>query len=415
MKIIHLAFYLFSGLIAFSQANKQTLEAPDMNFEHGENFDKGKVIIVIGDYCDSIEFYQKRIDRYKRRDSLVQVKVESKLDESDLNKNLYFYGLFNWYSNLNNFNLPVKKTNNGFKIEKNSYTDKLNAIWLVNSDETRKLYLGNSYEAFQDKGDWGAYDYFIINNGKRIDWGNLTENSFDSTRFINSLSERRKLLNENLSLEYLNIYYPSDLNADNSYFSELSKIKLMLDEVIGILQLKKPQESIQAYIYKDVIQKTSLTCHDGYGVAYPEWNEINVIFNGKGNNGVIIHESIHILFDNEIKNVDNSCLLSEGVVGYAMNSIESNNSNNRYAGIKELFNEPIEKWFDERINSGRDIPSSKLYPISTAWVSFLIEEYGMEKFKKLYSIPNYQLRYGYERIYSKTVDELTIEFKNAYN
>ena len=136
------------------------------------------------------------------------------------------------------------------------------------------------------------------------------------------------------------------------------------------------------------------------------------IINKNGNNGLLIHESIHILFDNEMKNVDNSCLLGEGIVGYAMYSQDSAKIKRDNEKSILCFDEPIEKWFDERVNSGNDIPASKLYPISAAWTRFLIDNYGLNKFKDLYKVPNSQIQYGeYDRIYGKTIDELTAEFK----
>lgn len=414
--------FLFIGILIYSSISKcysqsleDFLEKPNMDFVNGEKFYEGKIIIVIGEKCNNVDFYQKRIDRMRRYDSLAQVKRESELEVADFNKNLYFYGLLDWYVNWDKYNLPIIKIDSGFSIGENTFTDKLDAVWLVNSDETRRLYIGNSFDSFHDSGCRGAYEYMIIRNGKRILWGNLSNNRYDPKRHINSLFVRPAVLNNNIKLEYFSFNYPDNLTNKKSYFDNLFQIKVSLDKIIDLLELRNPHYTIKSFIYKDIEQKTQLCCHDGYGNAYPEWKEINVVFNENGNNNVLIHESIHILFDNEMNNIDNSCLLGEGIVGYAMYLLDSTKIKKDQEKAILCFDEPIEKWFDERINSGRDIPSNKLYPISAAWVRFLIEKYGLERFKELYKIPNSELQYGYERIYNKSIDELTHEFKDYVN
>lgn len=142
-----------------------------------------------------------------------------------------------------------------------------------------------------------------------IHWGNLSNNRYDPKRHINSFFVRPAVLNNNIKLEYLSFIYPDNLTNKKSYFDNLFQIKVSLDKIIDLLELRNPHYTIRSFIYKDIEQKTQLCCHDGYGNAYPEWKEINVVFNE--NNNVLIHESIHILFDNEMNNIDNSCLLGE--------------------------------------------------------------------------------------------------------
>jgi hypothetical protein len=390
----------------------QSFEKPDMDFSKGEKFDDGSIIIVIGDKCDSVEFYQKRIDRMRRHNSKARVKRENELTEDDFAKNLYFYGLLSWYNRISEYGLPISKINKGFKIGDHEFDNALDAIWLTNSNETRRLYLGNSYEAFQDRGGRGAYDYIIIRNGKRIHWGNLVENNYKADHHINSLRVRPQMLNRKIKLDYLNIHFPDNLAIDESYIGELKDIKKSLDIIIDLLDLQQPDYTIESYVYKDAYQKTILSCHDGYGVAYPEWKEINVIYSKKGNNNVLIHESIHILFDSEMKNMDNSCLLGEGIVGYAMYSLDSTRIRRDNEKSTLCFDEPIETWFDERVNTGNAIQASKLYPVSASWTRFLIDNYGLSRFKDLYRIPNSQLKHAaYNTIYGKTIENLTEEYK----
>lgn len=396
-----------------SQTNQVLLEKPDLKYRKTSKFYKEKIIFVLGDNCPDYNLYSDQIDRLKAREKTAEVKTESELTASDYRKHLYFYGNINWYSNWKNYNIPVEITEKGFLFGNDNFTKKTNAIMLINSDRNRYAFVGNSMEAFDDRGSWGAYDYFILDNTKRIQWGNLLKNTFDSTRNINSLKARPLLLKSKIDLDYLNIYYPDDLTDNENYFVKLNEIKLNLDKIIDLLELKNPTYVIEGYIYKNKEHKIQLCYHEGSGVAYPNWKEIDVIFNEEGNNNVIIHESIHILFDNEIKNSNNSPLLAEGIVGYSLFKLNSNGTNEAIENAKLYLEEPIEKWFDERIYSGREIPWYMLYPMSEAWVTFLIQEYGLSNFKKLYKIPASELQFGgYEKIYGKSITELTTEFKD---
>jgi hypothetical protein len=315
----------------------------------------------MGENCPDYKLYQEQIDRFRSRTKSLEVKKESELVDSDFKKHLYFYGQINWYKNWNKFNLPIKVIKNGFLFGNNEFIKEKNAIMLMNSLKDRYAFVGNSLSAFDDRGSWGAYDYFVLDNTKRIQWGNLSDNSFDSLRHIDGIKDRSNILKKSIKQDYLNIFYPYNLTDNEKYFTSLNSIKMDLDKIIGLLELKSPKYVIDGYVYKDKEQKIQLCYHEGYGVAYPEWNEINVIFDDRGNNGLLIHESIHILFNNEMNNANNSCLLGEGIVGYAMYTLDSTQIKKDQEKALLCLEDPIEKWFDERINTGGGgIPSSKL-------------------------------------------------------
>lgn len=407
--LIGLCFSLFV-FNSYSQNIGDLLEKPDMEYSKGDSFYTKKVIFVIGDRCDNYKFCEDRINQM-REWCKIEVKRENELLANDYKEHLYFYGLMNWYASWDKYNLPIRKIKNGFFFGERNYNDKNEAICLVNSDNTRFALIGNTIEAFDDRGPRGYYDYFIVNSGKRIVWGNLTNNQYDSKRLIDSQKARLIILNYSICLKYLAVHYPDSLTNDFKYFNQFNELDKSLSKIIELLKLKEPKYRINAYVYKNLEQKVILCNHPGYGVAYPEWKEIDVIFDKGGNKGVLLHESIHILFDSEMDNIDNNCLLGEGIVGYTMSLLDSIKIKSDFKVTKKCFSEPIEMWFDGRVNSGNDIPSEKLYPISADWVTFLITNYGLDKFKDLYKLPDSELRKGYDRIYNKSIDKLVSEFK----
>jgi len=399
-----------------SQHDNIILEKPDLKFKKTSKFYKKEIIFVLGQNCPDYNLYNKTIDRHKGWVKNIEAKKENELVCKDYKKHLYFYGQINWYQHWERYNLPIEKLDNGFALGSEKFTKGTHAIVLINSSKDRFAFIGNSLSSLLgDRGRWGAYDYFILDNTKRVQWGNLSNNSFDSLKHINGIKERFNILDKKIEQDYLTIHYPNRLTNNEDYFTSINEIKTNLDKIIKLLELKSPNYVIEGYIYKDKFQKVQLCYHEGYGVAYPAWKEINVIYNETGNNDVIIHESIHILFNNEINNDNKSTLLDEGIVGYAMSLLDSVKIKKNPESVKLCFKDPIDKWFDERIDSGREIPPNKLYPISGAWVSYLIEKFGLEKFKNLYSLPKSELKNGYKQIYHKSITELTNDFKDYIN
>ncbi len=98
-------------------------------------------------------------------------------------------------------------------------------------------------------------------------------------------------------------------------------------------------------------------------------------------------------------------LLAEGLAVYADEyTIKGKNlhgiakilyTENRLTSLEELMND---FWHDYQFN----------YDISGSFVTFLIEKYGMDQFKKLYATPLYP--YSFEEVYGKSLDSLQEEW-----
>ncbi|MBN2613347.1 MAG: hypothetical protein JXB00_17470 [Bacteroidales bacterium] len=114
--------------------------------------------------------------------------------------------------------------------------------------------------------------------------------------------------------------------------------------------------------------------------------------------GAIEHESLHFVFNYSVGE-NTGHFLAEGVVMYFQ---KQSNYELAYSfpadTLKKLILEQID--FFSTKNS---------YPVSGVFVNFLIEKWGLEKFKTLYIYKN--ISNGFKTIYNKTIDEIIIDFK----
>ncbi len=91
-----------------------------------------------------------------------------------------------------------------------------------------------------------------------------------------------------------------------------------INRVLRILNLQKPRRKIECYIYKDIDQKYCLSATPGYGNPLQRaWQNHSIGF------PAVEHESIHILFDNQVAGGNLPTFLSEGVIGYYYATVDS--------------------------------------------------------------------------------------------
>ncbi|TYB30493.1 MAG: hypothetical protein FXF47_08895 [Candidatus Mcinerneyibacterium aminivorans] len=174
-------------------------------------------------------------------------------------------------------------------------------------------------------------------------------------------------------------------------------------------------DKITIYIYENIEQ----TGWDRVGGrAYPKTNTVETIYNEEkksiGIRGASAHEIVHVI----ISNLFGSCkfqLLAEGIA-VAMDGLW----NHPTLGLKEV--DEITLYYDEldkipsldKINDYFDeFESSFSYPLSGSFILFLLEKYGPEKFKKLYSQDaDKDLEDSINLAYSTTLDRLKNEWIN---
>jgi len=373
-----------------------------------EKFSKGEDIILVKGIVPPklTKEYHEICDGYT--DDSFSIKMETELTKDDQNRHLFFIGLTNGFTKIKEFLPPVLKIlDNGFAFGPYEFTDSLDVIWLFSNDSKRLFYLGNSTAALRSiyPMQVGLEQYIIVQQHLPTHFGFLTKaGAFDAEDHIDIKKSRDRYLNL-ITTEFFNFYYSPKIwnssEADRILNLENQKIYHVLD----VLQLKKPTRKINAYIYQDKYEKYFLSATTGLGNVFPEGWEIHTV-----GTGAIEHESIHLIYDNEC--FCNSAFISEGVQGYYFCTTNSDQWKSNQQFTKENYNKmDIEKALLDDEYFWREPKYG--YPISASFVKFLIDSYGLEKFKCFGRISNDTD--SAMTIYHKTLKELKGEWeKNLF-
>ena len=392
---------LLSLFIPFNYLFAQ--DAPDSRmYKHYYGFWNGeKVILVKGRFTDQCGKELTDYFNFREKNDHYIIKNEDDLDSSDIKKRMFFFGPIKSYTTLDKY-LPEAfgVSESGFKFQTVLFDDSLDAFSLASSDTLRFFELGNSMAAIKSFWTFSSdiSQYLIMQNYAVTFHGYLNKDKFRAADNFDVVKLRREQL-KNYSTAFYNFHYAdevfTDRNKDSLFKGEDEKLR----RVVKILNLEKPEHKIECFVYKDIAQKYYLSATPGYGNPFVEaWQNHSIGL------GPVEHESIHILCGNQWDR-STSTFWSEGIVGYYYYCIDSLIwkkdrlivSNFNGTQIKDIILGHFPGF------------SETFYAISGHVVKFLIDSYGLEKFKKLVAYENASK--GMVDTYSKSIDSVMAEWK----
>jgi hypothetical protein len=361
-------------------------------FVQGSNFEK---------YSDELS----SLFEEWRSDPNFYVKYEHQLDTSDLNNDLIFFGPFDSYNNLRKYLPPsILPLEDGFKIGSYSFTDSLDAISIITSDCKRRFAIGNSLAGC--KSLWTTFEisqYFIMQNYAISHHGFLSDDKYDPSRHYDVRSLRKKQMLVK-STDYYNFYYDPSIFVSSQNLDSLFKLEdEKLFRILDFFNLSKPQRKIDCFLYKDLEQKYYFSATPGYGNPFTfAYQNHSVGFSP------VEHETIHILFDNQVGNY--STFLSEGVVGYYYSTKDSI----EWKKTKMIVTSYNDSKVDNYLNNPNNFSfSQKDYAFATFFVKFLNDTYGLDRFKSFF---NYEsIEEGFQKSYSKSISQISSEWEKYYS
>jgi hypothetical protein len=365
------------------------------------------VIIVIPDDSTVVWADAKRFgERFSGRGMEVTVKTESGLQESDFDNNLCILGPVTSYSQWNRLGIPVKKTMHGFEIGEFSFDDRLHGFSYTSATSPVRIAIsGNSLDAYKQVEDEDVFgfefvvlkDYVLelIGNGSHIVAVNMVKEShytsIESKYFVFMVSK-------NLILE--------DGKSNDAEIEEFDNHVEVFVEKMG---LHLPEQKIKAYIHATPEDIKYFTpgdlCSDGirYGYVTNDY----VIHSWNWTRHIVEHESNHYIFNRQVNKAP-ATFLSEGIVVWYE---YRKNAEMR----KFIFPVAIEHADYDITNvvSGKEnfFQGDKFYAISAIFTDYLMDIYGLDKFKELFKYDRDDLLSGFEKIYGKPLSEILEEYK----
>lgn len=395
--ILSLILFLFSYNLLFAQGYLDSVM-----FEYRNKFwSEKEYVFVQGINCDAFDKELSNLyEGWKSSPNFI-VKYENQLDSTDLTKHLNFWGPIKSYKYLDKY-LPsaISISNNGFNLGVYKYIDSLDAISIITSKGDRRFQLGNSFEGTMSL--WTTFQdisqYFIMENYAITRHGYLNIDAYEKEKdyAVNILREAQLI---KYVTKYYSFFYDPRIFSDNQNMDSLfTHEDVKLEEVINLLHFDYPKRRIECYLYKDLEQKYYLSATPGYGNPFP-----NAFQNHSVGFGPAEHESIHILMGNV------STIFSEGIVGYYYSTKDSLEWKKNKAIISQYSDFSIKDF----LNNSNNFDFSELsYAASAHFAKYMIDTYGIEKFKTASTYK--EIENGFRKIYNKSFDDIADEWNEYY-
>jgi hypothetical protein len=408
----------FSGLILitflFSCTNDyidvKTLPRPDCSgetsIEKAFNKKTKKLLVIPDSPSETIEFNEiLGFYKYQYPDSLIR--TESELIQEDFTQGMDIYGNINDFENWEKFDLPVKKLANGFEFSDRKYKGKSDAIYYISED--RRVFTGNSMKMIKELKYTmaGFYKYIIFRNGLLSEYGfpddskieidHIREYNFNqsSSTFFNLFTDRN---------------FPRDTRIDDS----------VVTDICGRMNIPYPDHQINAFLHDDANSTrlfTNFFFMTGCDTLEKDFMINVVALNGIHINGLdlemIKHETFHLLWNTAVGSPGEQSFLNEGIQEYYQQLLDSS----RIERNIEVLNRYSDHDIGNLIIRGNSQdfwggPAENNWPIayniSGLFVKYLIDNRGLETFKKFYTITDREK--AYRQIYNMTPEEIENEF-----
>lgn len=388
----------------------KTLPRPDCSGETSivKEFDENPVkLLVIPDApSETVEFNEiLSFYKYQYPDSLI--KKESELVLDDFAKGLDIYGNINDFENWEKFDLPIKKLDYGFEFADQRYQDKSDALFYISKD--RQAITGNSMKLIRELRNTmtGFYKYIIFRNGLLSEYGLPDDSKIDIDQV------RESNFNQSSS-KYFNLFtdknFPKNTRIDDS----------VITDICDRMKIPYPDYKINAFLHDDANSTrlfTNFFFMTGCDTLVKDFMINTVAMNGIHINGLdlemIKHETFHLLWNTGVGSPGEQAFLNEGIQEYYQQLLDSSRINRNIEVLNRYSDYDIGNLIIR--GNGQDFwggPSEDNWPIayniSGLFVKYLIDNWGLETFKKFYTITDREK--AYRQIYNLTPVEIKNEF-----
>ena len=380
-KISVLLALIFGNFLMSQQINLDTLPKFDCDYKNFTSFSKDTVIIVKPSNSTFVtDDFIKDFSGFLK--GKIKIKSEKKLDNSDYQKSLLILGKPSDFKMWDSFHLPIETKKRGFIFNKRKFSQKNDAIFLIQKD---KLVLvandSSSFKTISETMQLGM-DFVILQNNQLTFFGNFSKSNSNKIEQFNLQDVREK--NYHLFVEKNANFYVSKSYKNNLDFQEINlKLNSYLLKFSQFYKIKIPKNKVKIFIHnnqqeiQNMIGMWNLSC-GGNTAGMNVRGELHCV---GSNQGLINHEMSHHVFNFNIPAENLPPLLLEGVVECFANSQNSEIYESRLSEIYKNFDTFNFKEFFENGNSFYNENSVLNYNLSGIWVQYFIDTYGLENFK----------------------------------
>ena len=364
-------------------------------------FNADKIFVIPEGIEDSPGFERIR-NGVTRSYKNFEFKKESELTNTDFQKLLILHAPIHYYKEWTKFNLPVLQEENGFSFRGQQYTDTNDGIFYMSpkiiavtgNSMTPVWNLYNSYCVL--------YKYVIIDDNRYVKYGMLNGHEIDLKKV--KTSNYKSIISK---------YFIIDISKSLKEFS--TDYDVIVEQICEAMDLDLPNFKIQCMMHSEAnearlfsnwffllgcdILDESVT----FGAAHN--GIIHVIGEDKG---LIRHESFHAIWDKlvGIRNI----FFAEGTQMYYEFIQDSSKITAALEVMKKHKDYDLKSLIigDNFFNAPNENNQIISYPISGLVSMYLVEEYGLEKYKLLFNAEKGEQ--GFNEIYGLKFDVILSDF-----
>ncbi|NOU45587.1 MAG: hypothetical protein HOO86_00840 [Bacteroidales bacterium] len=415
MRSIALTLFLLLTIQANCQNNNYfQIPGYDCEITSDKKFRSSKeILFVFPNDKDSLtykEWTKSWINGFKRFGSECEIKYESELNEQDFEKPMLVLGSIYSFRRWNSFETPIKQITKGFRFGDLKFHQFDDAIFYISDTTTKAMRIvitGNSIGSLRPivNNMRTGYSYLIFEDRIITHFGECTDNNYDKSKHV-YLPDLKSKYYQLVQTKYYDFYIAKRLvNQISEYKPKLDSFDLFVDKYIEIMKLHKPTYRIPCFIHLDQEEISYISTHfshlcGGNTAGVVNGKEIH----SKGFGGAIEHETSHLLFNIEY-NENTPTFFSEGIRQYYDFVTDSSQLSAGYNTSIEFIDEDIKP-----VIFGYEpfFQGNKYYYISGFFVKYLIDNWGIDKFKQFYKAENIAL--GFEQTYEIELDSALINY-----
>ncbi|MCX6167919.1 MAG: hypothetical protein NTX65_01145 [Ignavibacteriales bacterium] len=214
-------------------------------------------------------------------------------------------------------------------------------------------------------------------------------------------------LSKSITTEHFHVHLPDSLKNKEAIFAALLN-EYYFDQLTIELKFHTDKQKIDSYIFSNRDQKRELLGSGNADIAKPWLNQIYLNFSNY--EGSLKHELAHVIAARSGKNI---LKVAENfnpsmIEGFAM-AFEDNYNGNPVHYMAKLANQAGYKISIEKLFEGLNFfskNSSISYIYCGSFIKYLVDKYGVEKIKTLYSNTDFTMIYG------KNLSALVVEYND---
>jgi hypothetical protein len=330
-------------------------------------------------------------------------KKESELINTDFQKLLVLHAPIHDYKDWSKFNLPILREEKGFSFRGQRYTDENDGIFYMSPNIIAKT--GNSITPV-----WNLYNsyctlykYVIINDNRYVKYGMLNGHEIDL--------EKIKQLNYK---SVISKYFQFDISKSLEGVST-SEYDVIVEQICETMDIDLPDFKIQCMVHSGPNEARLfsnwfflLGCNvleDSVSFGAAHNGVIHVIGEGKG---LISHESFHAVWDKlvGIRNI----FFTEGTQMYYEFIQDSSKITSALEVMKKYKDYDLKSLImgSNFFNAPHENNKIISYPMSGLFSMYLIEKYGLEKYKLLFKAEKGEN--GFTEVYGLKLDTILADF-----